>query len=505
MNNRTVNSARNIIIGLTNRIVILLLNFLGRKLFIQYIGVELLGLNGLFYNVLQFLTLADLGFGTAMAYSFYKPLSEKDNSKLTALTNFYAKVYNIIALSVLILGIMIIPFLKYIINLPSSVDHIYFYYLLFLANTVFSYVLIYKSTLLRADQKGFIIDKVSIIINVIRTITQIISVVVFKNYTIYLLIAIFSTLINNIVISRIADRTYPYLKENANSLSKNERKDIFSNLKSVFIYKFSSTLLNSVDNILISVILGTITVGLYSNYQTIIMNISQIVTIVFSSVTASIGNLVITGKVSEKYKIFKTMQMLSFWLSAVVSIGIFNLSNEFITLWLGESFVFDQTVVAAMSFNLFFSTSMQPLWSYREATALYQKTKYVMCITALLNLILSIPLGYIFGLSGIIFSTVFSRILTYFWYEPIILFQQYFKISPKKYFFEYFLNIFIVIILMILMTAILGWIGTGGFLLLLLKAILCVLIVSIAYIALYYRSEQFKILEEKVFQLCHLK
>src|SRR5699024_10369851 len=123
----------------------------------------------------------------------------------------------------------------------------------------------------------------------------------------------------------------------------------------------------------------------------------------------------------------------------------------------------------------------------------------------LLNLILSIPLGYIFGLSGIIFSTVFSRILTYFWYEPIILFQQYFKISPKKYFFEYFLNIFIVIILMILMTAILGWIGTGGFLLLLLKAILCVLIVSIAYIALYYRSEQFKILKEKVFQLCHLK
>lgn len=494
MESRTKNSSRNAMVGLINKLIILLLNFIGRKIFINYIGIEYLGINGLFSNILSLLSLADLGFGTAMNYSFYKPLAENDEKRIAALINFYKKVYNFIAIAVLILGLLFIPLLPYIINTDREIEHITLYYLVFLANSVSSYLMVYKSSIINADQKGYIVNKILIIVHIVKTVVQILCALVLRNYLLYILIDVFATLFNNLIVSHKAKKLYPFITKSNECISKKESKIIFENLKSVFVYKISGTLLNSVDSILISSLLGIAIVGYYNNYQMIINNINQIITIIFGSVTASIGNLIITGDTKDRLKVFKSLQLVSFWFSGFLTVCTYNLSASFIYNWLGEEFVLNNLVTLAIAFNVFFSTSMQPLWSYREATGLYKKTKYIMLLAALINLILSFILGKIIGLAGIIFATILSRILTYFWYEPRLLFREYFNASELKYYLSYVRNIVIIIICMIICSKITyynpirGWIGW------LLNACIITFVVNVIYLILNINTEEFSYL-----------
>lgn len=494
---RTQKSELNIVVGVATKMVTLLLTFVGRKIFINNIGIEYLGINGLFSNVLSLLSMADLGFGTAISYSFYEPLAKKDEKRIAALMNFYSKIYNLIAAAVAVVGIAIVPFLKYIVNMEQGIQHLYFYYLLFLSNTVVSYLFIYKSTLINADQKGYVVNGITAICNIIKTVLQIISVYFLKSYTIYLLVMIVSTFINNLIISNYVDRNYSVLKTTVN-LEKEDTKEIFGNIKSMFIYKVSSTLISSVDSILISVILGTVIVGYYSNYQTIIVNITAFVTILFSSVTASIGNLVVTGNKKSRYKVFRTMQMVSFWISGTISVCIYILANDFVALWLGKEYILPSATVFAMALSFFFSCSMQPLWSFREATGLYRKTKYIMLLAAIENLILSWILGEIYGLSGIILATVIARVTTYFWYEPYLLFRECFGISEKRYFFDYMINVIIMVITMIVVKKISSYIACEGWIYWLIKAGSVVIIISCIYAIKYVPSSEFKYLTNKI-------
>lgn len=224
--------------------------------------MEYLGINGLFAEILQMLSLADLGFGTAMVYSFYKPLAEGDEHKIAALVGYYRRIYTYIALSVAAIGLMVVPFLDVIVNTEQEVPFLEVYYLLNLANTVRSYLFVYKTSLITADQKQYVISKYNAIWSMANVLAQILVLLLFKNYICYVAVSVIIGLANNIHISYKADQLYPLMKKKA-ELAKEEKKKIFQNIKSVFIYKLSGTLLNATDNTLISIMLGTIWVGYY--------------------------------------------------------------------------------------------------------------------------------------------------------------------------------------------------------------------------------------------------
>lgn len=494
---RTKRSSFNIILGLLNNFISLVLAFISRKLFIQYIGVEVLGLNGLFTNILSLLSLADLGFGTAMNYSFYKPLAENDREKLAALIWFYKRVYYIIAVAVAVVGVLLVPFLNQITNADGNIQYLELYYLFFLTNTVVSYLFVYKSSIISADQKNYVVNICQIIINIVKIALQIVVILLLKSYIAYLAVMIIATLLNNILISIVANKKYPYIKEKA-ILSKEERRGIFDNLKSVFLYKISGTLLNSIDSILIANLISLGMVGYYSNYQTIILNLTSVITIIFTSLTASVANMIIKESSEVRYKIFKVMQLMSFFLSAFVAIGVYSLSTDFVSMWLGTEYVLGEDVVIALSFNIFFSTSMQPLWVFREATGLYRRTKYIMLIAAGVNLILSIGFGLLWGLAGIIWATVLAKMSTYFWYEPHLLFKEYFNQNERNYYFSYIKNIAVMIVCAILLKIIFYFMPYIGILWWILKAIICAVIVEGCYVLLYYRTNEFKYIKEKL-------
>lgn len=496
---RTKNSFKNIITGLSNKVLILILAFISRKLFIQYIGVEYLGINSLFSNVFSLLSMADLGFGVAMAYSYYKPLAEGDKKRLQALTSFYNRVYNLIALTVAVIGCCLIPFLKYIVNLDRDIPHLYLIYLITLTNTVVSYLFVYKATLINADQKSFLVNKINIYVGIVKTILQCVFIIVFKNYLAYVILEAVATIANNLIASAVADRTYPYLKVKE-ELTAIEKKNIYSNMRSVFLYKASASLMGGTDSIIMSKICGTVVVGFYSNYLTVTNQLTAFVQIFFSSLTASVGNLLVQKDEKKNYLVFKQMQMISHWMSATVSLCVLVLVQDLIQLWLGNEYLMEMNMIYAVSLNLYFTIAMQPIWSYREASGLYTKTKYVMLCTVAVNIGLSIIMGIYFDAAGVIYATVIARLVTYFWYEPTLIFKLYFRKSSVVYYVDFLISLLLIVGSHFLINIISKQIGisSASWVNLILKGMISVGIISLAYLARYFWTNEFKIFCSKV-------
>ena len=500
MNNRTENANKNIRTGFLNKVIILLLTFVSRRLFVQFIGVEYLGINGLFSNILSLLSMADLGFGVAMAYSYYKPLAEKDEDKIAALIGFYKKIYNIIAITVAIIGVCLIPFLKYIINLDREIPNIHIYYIVALANTVASYLMVYKQTVISADQKSYIVNKLNIYVTIVKIAMQCVAIVTLNSFLVYTILEVVGTLTNNIIVTKTADKYYPYINKKV-ELGNKERTDIFANMKSVFLYKFASSIMGGTDSIIMSKIVGTLAVGFYSNYLTITNQLTSFIHILFSSLTAGIGNLIVENDKDKNYEVFKTVQMISHWISGIVALGVYLLIDDCITLWLGEQYVMGGTMTVAIAINLYFTIAMQPIWSYREAAGLYNKTKYIMVGTAIVNIVLSILMGTKYGASGIIVATVISRLVTYFWYEPSLIYSMYFKKNVSEYYLDYIKSIVMIIFGAIVLQAIGSRFPTTNWFIWCLKGVIIVLFESILFLLRYYKQPEFSIFMLKIRKL----
>lgn len=495
---RTINATKNAFSAVSNKIIILALTFISRKFFIDYIGVEYLGINGLFSNILTLLSMADLGLGTAMNVSLYKPIAEENTKRIAALLNYFKKIYFFIAIGVTVVGVSLLPFLKYLINMETEIPYIHVYYLVFVAKNIVSYLFIYKSSLIRADQKTHLINRKEIIINLSKVALQIVCILVLKNYLVYIILEVLSVLGLNLLVSREADKRYEFINDKEAQLEKEEKKNIFSDVFSVFLYKIAWSLLNGTDNIIMSVICGTIVVGLYSNYFTITNNIETFIALIFTSLTAGIGNLVATSTPENKYKTFRTMQMVSFWLCGIVCVCLFFLVQDFIQLWLGKDYLLDNLTLIAIVLNTFFSICMRPVWTFREGTGMYRQIRYIMFVTAVLNIILSIVLGKWLGVSGILFATSISKMATYFWYEPNILFKNFFKIKPYNYYLEYFKNGILLAVTGLLCFIPMHFIKEVTVVNWIIKAIICLVIVNVIYLLRYLKTPEFSNIFDKI-------
>lgn len=483
----------------------LLLTFINRKIFITFIGIEYLGISGLFANILTLLSMADLGLGTAMNVSLYKPIAENDTKKLSALLNYFRKLYYIIAAAVLGIGLSLTPFLDYIVNLDRDIPYLELYYILYVVKSAVSYLFAYKSSIIHADQKKYVVTRIDLFINVAKVLLHIAVLIIMSQlvdkpwvYFIYLLVDVSAVVAHNLVVSHIASKNYPFINEK-NELEKSEQKEIFSGTFSVFMYKIAWSLINGTDNILISIIAGTIYVGLYSNYHTITSHLEAFITLFFTSLTASIGNLVVKSLPEKRYNTFKTMQMVSFWICAITTVCLTFLMQDFVELWYGEDLILSPLVVFAIILNVFFSICMRPVWTFREGTGMYRQIRYIMLVTAALNLVLSIIMGKWLGLAGILLATSISKLATYFWYEPGILFKSFFHASPKKYYIRFGANV-----LMILFCAGLCWLpihfifSKVTWLNWFIKAAICMIVVNAVYFLVYRNTMEFAEIKQKI-------
>jgi O-antigen/teichoic acid export membrane protein len=491
---RLKNTSKNILSSFLNQLIFLIATFVSRTIFIHYLGIEILGINSLFSNILRVLSMADMGMSTAMIYSMYQPLAENNKKELSALTHYYGKIYYIIAVVVFSFGVVLIPFLDSIVNTEQDIQNLVIYYLLYLLNTVLSYLFVSKTAITTSDQKQYHLNNYDSIFIIIQNFLQIVVIILFRNFIMYLIVQLVVSIARNAYIALKSVKMYPFIIEK-NSLAHNKKKEIFHNISSIFIYKIGSVLLNNTDNIIISIIVGTVMVGYYSNYLLIVTSITIFTNLLFNSMTASIGNLNVVASREVRYQYFKRVNFIAFWIFSFCGICLFILLNDFITLWLGSNFVIDIYTVAIIVLNFVMPGTIRTVSMYRDTTGMFKQTKYVYLITALVNLVLSVVLGRLLGLAGILMATAIARLLTNMWFEPIVLYKTYFIRPIWDYFKIQGILWFVFIFSIIVTSFIVQFVPQVSFIWFIVKIMLCITIPNFIMYVIFRDLEEFHFFE----------
>ncbi len=436
---RLKNSIRNSAFGLFAEVTTLILGFFVRYVFVHTLSEDYLGVNGLFTNILQVLSFAELGIGNAIVFSLYKPIREKDSTKICQYVSFYKTAYRVIGVAVAIMGLTLIPFLDIIIvDKPNIPDNLILIYLLYLANTVFSYFCVWKRTFMTANQERYIGTVVEQIFTIIQVIVQIVLLYTTHNFVLYLATMIISNQVRNLIIARICSQRYPVVKERPeNDLTKEEKRSIFDNIKALLVYKLSGVCLNSTDNILIQAVISLKSLNFYSNYSMIIINFRLLANQLLNGITASVGDLNASDDTKGKESVFFKLLLISMWLYGLLSVGFTLCANNLIGVWLGEKFVIDKLVVASIALSFFVEGMQFPGFTYRTTMGLFRESVKAPVVSAVLNIVLSVIMGKLMGMSGIFVATAISRLVTTTWIDGYLVFTRRLKKSPAKFFMTY--------------------------------------------------------------------
>lgn len=502
---RVNNVIKNFAFGAGTQVVSTIISFISRTVFIYVLGASYLGISSLYTSILVVLSLAELGVGNVVIYSLYKPVAEENRYKISQLVQFYKKIYLSIATFVFVVGLAIVPFLQNILKLDEHIPNLTLFYILYLLNSVISYLFVYKTSVLRADQKQYVISLYTTLFQLLTCVFQIIVLLIFKSFIFYLVIQILFTFFTNYSISKYVDKLYPYIKNRVNTLSKMEKKKIFSDTKSMMSYKVGGVLLNSTDNMFISAFVSTVTVGLYNNYLMLAGVLNKLINITYESLYASVGNLNASTDRHKQLEIFNVMVLAFLWIGCFTTVGFYSLASEIIAVWIGSQYLINNLALLALSLNFYLPIVLYPIWMFRNTTGIFKETANILLYAALINLILSYILGNQLGLWGILIATSISRLITSFWFEPVILYKKLFKGTSRKYFVKIITNI-VVIVLAIACVELSSVITPDNIIIrIIVKSAICLVIPNLLMLILYRKSEEFLYLKKLVINKIKVK
>lgn len=432
---RTANSARNAAGSMVNQLIMALLRFACRTAFIHTLGQEFLGISSLYSNVITILSITELGFSTVITYSLYEPLAKGDREMVRSLMDLFKKVYRLVGLAVLLLGLALMPFLPKLMTGVTDQVNIYHYYLLYLLQTVVSYLFFaYKSVLLIADQKKYLVDLSAAVCHGLVCAAQIAVLLVFRSFLAYTVLGIIQGIAQNVAAAVLVDRRYPYLKEPARKLTKAEKKPLFSGVYAMFLQKVSTAVGTATDNLIISACVSVTAVGLYNNYYLIVSTVQSVLGNLFRALTASLGNLHVTQSREKSGFVFRSLNLCNSFLVSLCAVCFLTMFRPFVILWAGEDYLLDDVTVGIIVLNFATNYLQNVVQIYRTATGLFVVGKYRSVANAVLNLGLSLVFVQWWGMAGVFLGSIVSRLLTVWWYDGWVLCRRGFGISPCGYY-----------------------------------------------------------------------
>ena len=488
---RTKNSIKNIYISILTQIIITLLGFVSRKVFLDSLGTEYLGVNGLLSNVLSMLSLVEGGIGTSIVYNLYKPLAENDEPRIIALVQLYKKLYGILAIIIFGLSLTLYPFLGILIKDGSTISSINIIYFIFVFKNMISYLNAHKWSLINADQKGYILAKYNLIFSVVTTISKIIVLLITNNYILFLLIEAAIFIIQNLWNGKVVNERYSYIRTKKKYIvEKDVKNNLITNVKALFLHNIGSYCIFGTDNILISAFISVKAVGLYSNYTMIISQLSSLLTPILGGIGASVGNLIATESKEKSYEVFNVTYFVNFWIYSVCVIFLYNLLEPFIEWWLGSGLLLDKLTFLTVLINFYISGMRNSIITFKSKAGIFDNDKYIPLIESLINLGSSIILVNYFGLAGIFMGTTISTITMPLWIQAKLVYNNIFNKSVKKYFEKYVIYLIITILVGSLTTYICSLISFNGFISLIVKGVICMVIPNIIYLIIFYRTKE---------------
>ena len=500
---RTEYSIMNIATGIGGYVLNTILGIVCRMFFTRTLAADYLGINGLFTNILSMLSLAELGIGSAIVYALYKPLAENDEERIAALVQFYGKCYRAIGCFIAVVGVSLIPFLDLLIReQPAIKENIKLIYCLYLFNTASTYFFSYRSSLISAAQQHYIVSGVSYVITILQSVFQIFWLLSTHEYIGYLIISSIGTFLFNIVISLIAKKRFPFIeKKDIPPLDKEERGKIIRNVRALMIWKISGMLVNSTDNIIITFFKGLATVGYASNYTLLSGTLKSLVSLFFDGLGASIGNLNASESKEKRISMFYTLNFANFWLFGWAAIGIFVVSSDLVRLLFGNSYVLDPSIPFVIALNFYMVGIQNTVWSFQNAMGLFRQGRYMLLLTAAINLVCSILLGRIYGLFGILFATAISRLLTNTWYDSYKVFKYGFGESVAPYYKRRLFYLLVLIITGMLCKAFSSAFSGGIWFNVLFKFGVCCVIPNLVFFLIFHKLPEFQYYTQLFFRI----
>lgn len=434
---RTENALRGAFWGTILKIYQIIMPFIIRTVIIYYLGIEYVGLNSLFTSLLSVLNLAELGVGSAMVFSMYKPIANDDSERLGRLISLYRVYYRIIGIAILLFGLTIMPFTSRLIkgDVPNGLN-IYILYIMNLSATVMSYWLFaYRNSLLYAYQRNDVINIISIVTSTISYIFQFIVLFVFHDYYLFLCVILLTQILTNIITAQITFKLYPSI-EPFGFPEKSEIHEINHRILDVFTSKIAGTVISSSDTIVLSAFLGVTVLGIYQNYFYVMTAVIAIIDIIINSCLAGIGNSLITESNRKNYYDFQKLTFLIVILATVGSACFLNMYTPFIILWVGTDYLLAFSMVILFSIYFYLYTIQQVGAAYKDAAGIWRIDKYRPLVTAVLNVILNIISVQIIGVHGILLSTIVSYVFVAIPWLTVNLFKNVFRLGMRYYVVE---------------------------------------------------------------------
>ena len=494
---RTEKSARNFLFTIFASITAILIGLIVQKLFIRILGLEYAGLNGLFTNVIAVLGIVDLGVGEAVVFNLYKPLKENDQETIRSLMRFYRKAFHIIAGVVAVIGLCLIPLLPYIAKTTEADVNTTWIYIIFLADVVFSYFLSYKRAILYADQKNFYISIIHMLYLISMNAGQLVMLYFTHNYYAYLLTKLAFRILENIVITLLANRLYPFLKAKpVQPLAPDIKADIRKKTGALFFHKIGTFVVGGTDNILISVFFSLKVAGLYSNYYLVIDALTKLFNPALAALTPSVGNMLVSEDKEHVYQVFRRVRFMNFWIACFASTSLLILVQPFISLWFGSEYLLSFAVIATLSLQFFQMLMRGSYNAFQDAAGIFYENRFVPLFESAINLIASIILLKIFGLAGVFAGTIVSSLSLWCFSYPRFVYKKLFQRSYKNYALESFgyLGIFLAISIITSLAVMLfnKLAAPEGIVLLVANAFLCFVLINGLLALIFCKSDCFK-------------
>ena len=428
------NTKRNMLASMSNKCVGLMFPFLNRTLFLWLLGPEYLGLNGLFHSILGVLSFAELGFGTAVVCSMYKPVADDDQELVCAYLRFYRTVYRWVGTAILVVGLCLLPFLRTLVrgDLPPGLD-LHVLYLIHLVNTSVSYFLFaYRGAVLSAHHRGDVIANIRTGTSIAQYVTVFAILLLTRNYYHYVAATVAFTVLNNVLTVWQARRLFPQIQPRG-WLSDYRRREVYSDVKAIAMHKFGGIITFASDNMIISAFLGLVAVAAYGNYHYVVTAVSGLVWCVYASMTDGFGNKVHTETKEDNFRLFMTANRLVGALIAWSAAMMIALYQPFIATWTrGAPELMQHSLTPILMVTYFFiSQSRQLLLSFKGAASIWRPDRWKSVVAGIANLTLNIlfvtllPPAY--KLDGVIFSTIFSVAVIEMPWEAYVLFTSYFR------------------------------------------------------------------------------
>lgn len=497
---RTKKTFYNSFAGILYFIITTILTVINRKILISMLGIEYQGIHTLFSDLLNFLSISELGIGAAMVFHLYKPLEQNDTSTITAVLQLYKKLYIVITCTVLTIGCLLIPVLPYIVNMSGIPLSLTIIYLLCLVDFALSYLFTYKRLLLNADQNNYIVLICDILYQLISQILQILLLTYTKNYYIYIACKGLCRFVENLIISKICNDKYPYTTTNiVPKLNPSFYDDLRKKVKGGIFHRIATFIVHGSNGIIISSFLGLTATGIYSNYMLILNALNQVLDYIISAAKASVGQLLATQDTQHKQKIFKQLLCFNAGLTNFTATGFYCIVSILIELIFGSVYLLSEYTIIAMTFYLYFLGIRKVFHIFKEANGIFYEDRFFALSESCINVIACICLVKNFGISGIFWGAVIGYSILYFYTYPVLVCKRTLCINYLEY-YKYIISYFLVFLTSIVSTkALLHLIAHQSLYIQLLQGFLGSLIIpNIIFIFFVHRKTEFRFLLERL-------